>query len=287
MTPHDITIRDLEGPDELRACRRFQGEVWGETFSERVPVSILTVTRRLGGVVAGAFDSAGELAGFVFGMTGVVDGVVEHWSDMLAVRRDLRNAGIGRRLKAYQRERCLEIGVRRMRWTFDPLESRNAYMNLVHLGAVAPEYVRDMYGETDSPLHRGMETDRFVALWELDSERTRARLQGRERLPALVDVSGLPHAFPVKQRGPVPRPGVPDLGSVGSGPYLVPVPHNIQAIREEDGKLALAWRTATREALAPALEAGGRVEELVLGAEAVSYYVVVRAGERDDTEVPR
>lgn len=276
MTGPEVTIRDLEGLQELRECVRFQREIWGESFSERVPLSILKVSQRLSGVVAGAFDDGGELVGFVFGMTGLVDGEPVHWSDMLAVRRDLRNQGVGRLLKVHQRRRCLEAGVKRMRWTFDPLEARNAYLNLARLGAVVPEYIPDMYGESDSPLHRGLGTDRFVALWELDSERTRARLEGQEPLPAWVDVSDLPHAFPVDRRGPVPRPGTADLGSVDTARYLVPVPDDIQAIKENAPKVASAWRAETREALHGTLREGGHVEELVLGVERVSYYVVVR-----------
>jgi predicted GNAT superfamily acetyltransferase len=282
VSEHRITIRDIESLDELQACVRFQEAIWGESFSERVPLAILKVSRRLGGVVAGAFDASGEMMGFVFGMTGPVAGELVHWSDMLAVRKDVRNQGIGRALKAYQRERCLEAGVKRMRWTFDPLEARNAYLNLGRLGALVPEYVENMYGDSDSHLHRGLGTDRFVALWELDSPRVAARLADQERLPAWIDVSGLPHAFPVDQRGPLPRPGFPDLGSVGTGSFLVPVPDDIQFVKREDAALARAWRSATREALVTALAEGGRVEELVLGAERVSFYVVVRPGEEDE-----
>ncbi|MEJ2538433.1 MAG: GNAT family N-acetyltransferase, partial [Gemmatimonadota bacterium] len=179
-----VRIRELAGIDEFRRAVAFQESIWGEGFSERVPASLMKVTRRLGGVVAGAFGSEEELVGFVYGMTGLEEGGPVHWSDILAVRPGLRDRGVGRRLKHFQRERVLGLGVDLMRWTFDPLESRNAYLNLGHLGAVVREYAVDMYGESDSPLHRGLGTDRYVVSWELTSNRVRDRVAGVRPPPA-------------------------------------------------------------------------------------------------------
>lgn len=127
----------------------------GLGFSERVPTAILKVSQILGGVAAGAYSEDGDLEGFVFGMTGIRDGQLVHWSDMLAVIEHARDAGLGTKLKAYQREQVLARGVEKMLWTFDPLQSRNAYLNFAKLGIVVQEYVENMYGETDSPLHQG------------------------------------------------------------------------------------------------------------------------------------
>ncbi|MDT8342324.1 MAG: hypothetical protein RQ751_12495, partial [Longimicrobiales bacterium] len=201
----DVHIRELSGMAEFTRAVAFQEETWGSGFSERVPRSMMKVTQRLGGVVAGAFraDGAadGAMVGFVFGVTGVEAGRVVHWSDILAVSPDVRDRGVGVRLKRFQRDAVLARGVTRMYWTFDPLESRNAYLNLGKLGAVAREYEPDMYGASDSPLHRGLGTDRFVAVWKLDSERVRRRLAG-EPPPASDTVAHLALAFPL--------PDVPD-----------------------------------------------------------------------------
>ena len=172
----DFTIRPFETVEEFQDCVRFQEEIWGGGFSERVAVAILKVSQRLGGIASGAYDESGDLAGFVYGMTGVESGEVVHWSDMLAVRPELQNSGLGARLKGYQRDTLLAQGITRMHWTFDPLESKNAYLNLNKLGAVAREYVQDMYGQTDSPRHMGIGTDRLVPTWMMDSERVHARL---------------------------------------------------------------------------------------------------------------
>lgn len=274
----EATIRPFEALDEFRDCVRLQEETWGPGFGERVPVSVLKMAGRLGGLAAGAWDPAGLLVGFVFGLTGVEDHELVHWSDMLAVRRGLRDGGLGRRLKVYQREHCLALGVRRCLWTFDPLEARNAFLNLSRLGAVVREYARDMYGRSDSPLHRGIGTDRFVALWPLDTPRVARRLAGEEAGPGSEAGRGLPVAFPVEMSDdglPVPGPvDVPDAPR-----FLVPVPASIQDVKARDPALAGAWRLATREALEGPLARGWEVRELLRGERWSSYLLVLREEE--------
>ena len=87
-------IRPLETPEDYRACVALQEETWGSGFAERVPSSLLKVSQRLGGVAAGAWDENGRMLGFVFGMTGIEHGKPVHWSDMLAVRSEIRDGGL-------------------------------------------------------------------------------------------------------------------------------------------------------------------------------------------------
>lgn len=280
-----MKIRELETLEDLEACVALQQEVWGERFSQLAPVSILRVSQRLGGVVAGAFDGTGDLVGFVFGLTGIEDGDPVHWSDMLAVRPRLRGGGLGRRLKAWQRSRCLERGVRRAYWTFDPLESRNAWLNLGRLGAVAREYLPDMYGASDSPLHQGMGTDRLLALWLLDSPRVEERLRGRGDPPPTAEIlERLPRAFDVEMDGRLPRPvtrdATSDPDSTVADALLVPIPADIQGLKAADPDVAVSWREATRSALAPRLAEGWEVRELVRSPEPVSYYLLRRSEAR-------
>jgi len=270
----------------LRAVA-FQEETWGPGFSERVPKSLMKVTQRLGGVVAGAFDAEGAMVGFVYGITGVEGGRAVHWSDILAVSPVVRDQGVGMRLKRFQREAVLALGVKRMYWTFDPLESRNAWLNLGKLGAVVREYVPDMYGVSDSPLHRGLGTDRFVVTWELDSDRVRGRLDGTPA-PSASEVAHLPAAFRVSVSGgrglSVPEPGAPGISGgenrralhegAAAGGVRVPAPPDIPSLRDTDPAAAAAWRGATRAVLAPAAREGWEVRELVRDGE-LSYYVVV------------
>src|SRR5437763_8535944 len=161
----EMEIRPLRTLDELRACVALQRETWGDEFTDVVPASILKVSQRVGGVAAGAFDADGKLLGFVYGVTGVEDGRIVHWSDMLAVRPEARNLGLGRRLKDFQRHAVHQVGRGVIYWTYDPLVARNAHLNINVFGACISEYVEDMYGETESPLHRGIGTDRFIVAW--------------------------------------------------------------------------------------------------------------------------
>src|SRR5690606_17140421 len=139
-------IRPVRTIEEAQRCVALQKEVWGPSFTEIVPPAILWAAQKLGGVTAAAYDAEGTLAGFVFGITGFEDGRLVHWSDMLAVRPDLRDRGLGARLKRYQRDALLPLGVQTVYWTFDPLESKNAYLNFGRLGIIAREYHRDFYG---------------------------------------------------------------------------------------------------------------------------------------------
>ena len=257
----DFTIRSFETIEEFQDCVRLQKEAWGSGFSDLVGVAILKVSQRLGGIAAGAYDESGELAGFVYGMTGVESGEVVHWSDMLAVRPGLQNAGLGARLKAYQRDRLLAMGITRVHWTFDPLESKNAHLNLNKLGAVAREYVLDMYGQTDSPLHRGIGTDRFVPTWTLDSERVVRRLVEGRSGPAVGADQGAVHTFDVVGEGGILLPGEPDL-SLEASRILVPIPSSIQELKSESLEAAVRWRHATRAALSCYLARGYEVREL-------------------------
>ena len=270
----DPTIRPFETIEEYRACVALQEETWGHGFSERVSPAILKVSQILGGVAAGAWDEDGTLVGFVFGLTGVRDGRTVHWSDMLAVRRGVRDSGLGRRLKEYQRDVLVERGIDTMYWTFDPLQSRNAHLNFAHLGIVVREYREDMYGDTDSPLHEGIGTDRFVALWEMESERVRQRLAGEgasepppsgtERALGVVSTEADGH----------PHPTSPELGLDGER-ILVAIPARISHVMADDMALAVEWRKATRAVFTHYLDAGWHVREFLRG-EQTSDYVLMR-----------
>lgn len=256
-----FTIRPLRTPAEFAACVALQEATWGAGFSERVPTALLKVAQRIGGLADGAFDADGRLLGFVFGLTGVEHGRLVHWSDMLAVAPDARDRGIGRRLKEYQRDAMRALGVERIYWTYDPLVARNAYLNLVRLGARPVEYVRDMYGaETDSALHRGVGTDRFVVAWEI--------APGARPLPP-IDAAAESRTPVVTLGGAVPQ---------GAARFRVEIPADIHAVQQRSLEEAAAWRAATREALADALAGGNGVVGFYRDpADGRCWYVVERA----------
>jgi predicted GNAT superfamily acetyltransferase len=192
MDSTTIQSRPLASHDELKACVQLQHETWGDDFSDVVPVSILKVCQRIGGVAVGAFSEDGDLLGFVFGLTGVEKGRIVHWSDMLAVRPDARNLGLGRRLKEHQRCAVRELGADVIYWTYDPLVARNAHLNFNRLGVRMSDYVEDMYGVTDSVLHGGMPTDRIIVAWPTRDEEIAERLAASERVLASFDCRQAP-----------------------------------------------------------------------------------------------
>jgi predicted GNAT superfamily acetyltransferase len=273
-----LIIRPFETLDEYESCTRFQEEVWGRGFSERVPPAILMIANRIGGLAAGAFEPAGAIQGFVFGLSGVVEGRLIHWSDMLAVREGFRDRGLGTRLKAYQREVMLGRGIHEMRWTFDPLQARNAHINFNKLGIVTREYVEDMYGDTDSPLHRGVGTDRLVASWRMDSKRVGSRLQGAGERDPEGWPAEVPIIFPVEKAGAFPAPGPPQLGREDPS-LLLPVPSDVSWMMDDEPSIAGRWRGATRKAFLHYLARGYEVREFFRG-EPVGHYLLVRG----DTE---
>ena len=256
-SPH-VTLRPLRSHEDYERCVKLQRETWGRDFTELVPPSILRVVQEVGGIAAGAFDERGELLGFVFGVSGVRNGRPAHWSDMLAVRPDARGLGLGRELKAHQRRELLENGIEVAYWTYDPLEARNAHLNINRLGARPVEYVPDMYGDTGSTLHGGIGTDRLVVEWDLRSSRVeRALASGlaadeSTRVPAHETAS-------ILNADASGRPRASSLAGPGTSPVRIEVPGDIQAVKRSSLEMARAWRAATRGAFQRTLGEGWRV----------------------------
>jgi predicted GNAT superfamily acetyltransferase len=170
MSADAIVIRPCEGIEELRACVEMQKEVWNFSDLDLVPLRLFVVAEKIGGQVIGAFDS-GAMVGFVMALPATRAGQPYLHSHMLAVRENYRNLGLGRKLKLAQREDGLERGFELIEWTFDPLEIKNANLNIERLGAIARRYTINQYGISSSPLQGGLPTDRLIAEWWLKSKR--------------------------------------------------------------------------------------------------------------------
>ena len=181
VAPEPIVVRRCEADSELAACVELQKEVWVFSDADMIPLRLFIVAEKIGGQVLGAFEG-NELVGFALGIPGVRGGRPYLHSHMLAVQLNYRNTGIGRRIKLFQRKDALARGFELIEWTFDPLEIKNAYLNLERLGAIARRYNINQYGTSFSPLHGGLPTDRLVAEWWLRSKRVEA-LMGNGSLP--------------------------------------------------------------------------------------------------------
>jgi predicted GNAT superfamily acetyltransferase len=189
-----IVIRNCHDLEELRTAVALQKEVWNFTDAELVPLRLFVVAEKVGGQVIGAFDGA-RMVGFALAVPGVRGEYRYLHSHMLAVVGDYRNYGIGRRIKLFQREEAMTRGFELIEWTFDPLEIKNAYLNIEKLGAIVRRYTINQYGITTSPLQGGLPTDRLIAEWWLKSK----------RVEKLLDDESIPIIHPV-MRISVPAP---------------------------------------------------------------------------------
>lgn len=260
-------IRRVQRIHEYHACEEVQRQAWNfDTDLDVIPLTQLVAAQKAGGLVLGAFDSEDRLRGFCYGFLGRDDdGRLLHYSHMTAVDPRLRAAGLGARLKWAQRAAVLEQGIDLMIWTFDPLESLNAYFNFSKLGVVAARYLEDLYGTTSSELHRGSPTDRFLAEWRLRSEPVRRRLQGKAGAAAEAlarDPQALPVVLAAVEHGTPSGPGEPELGR-DDDRLACEIPSAIQEVKRADPEAALAWRLATRAVFSHYLSRGWLVRECV------------------------
>lgn len=174
-----LVVRKCRNLDELRACVDLQREVWKFEDLDLIPLRMFVVAEKIGGQVIGGFDGD-TLVGYALSIPGSRDNHAYLHSHMLAVRESYRNSGLGRRLKLAQRDDGLQRGFALIEWTFDPLEIKNAHLNITRLGAIARRYSVNHYGFSSSHLHRGLPTDRLIAEWWLKSKRVTGLLdEGR------------------------------------------------------------------------------------------------------------
>jgi predicted GNAT superfamily acetyltransferase len=183
-----IHIGPLTQLADFDRCVAVQDAVWGYDPSGMASQKIFLLASHIGGQVLGAFAEE-TLVGYAMSLPGVRNGHAYLHSHHLAVLPEWRNAGVGRRLKLAQRDDALARGFDLIEWTFDPLEIRNAHLNIARLGAIVRRYRRDFYGASSSPLHGGLPTDRIFAEWWLRSDRVRRALAGEStRIESLEQV---------------------------------------------------------------------------------------------------
>jgi predicted GNAT superfamily acetyltransferase len=175
----NYTIRPCRTREELAACVTLQKKIWGYSDLEVYPLRLFVNLARIGGHVLGAFTPRGRVVGFVASMPAWREGRRYYHSLSLGVLPAHENRGLGKALKLEQRRLALRAGVEWIEWTFDPLRAKNAFFNIVRLGALSRCYIADHYGRVDSRLQQGLPSDRLVAEWRLRSARVRRALSGK------------------------------------------------------------------------------------------------------------
>lgn len=258
----NIKIREIVGQEELLAVEKFQKEAWEIPDLDVVPLTQLIAAKQAGGVLIGGFDG-NELVGFIYGFVGFEHGITTHHSHMLAVRSDYRGHNLGYMLKLAQREFVIAQGITEMTWTFDPLQSLNAYFNFSRLGVVSNCYLIDFYGaQAASSLHQNG-TDRLWVKWPLRNRSVLERLSGKSKTIALD------HLEPFVEMNEKNSPKLYEISSV-EGAYIE-IPTRIAEIERKRFELAVEWRQATRKAFTDAFAAGFLVIGFVRGSQSGKY----------------
>ncbi len=267
-----VRVTDLHELADLQAASRLFDTVWGRS-TEAGPImapEALTALAHAGGQVTGAFRNR-ELLGATAAFVGLSeDGAVHLHSHVTGVLPGAERAGVGLALKLHQRAWCLQRGIDRVRWTFDPLVRRNAAFNLITLGAQAVAYHEDVYGPMADERNAGLPTDRLVAEWDLLGPRVRAALSGR---PAEPDVAAVRRAGAVAVVD-VGEDGAPVITPSEAPRRLVRVPDDIEGLRVGEPATARRWAETVREALGGAMTAGMRVT----GFSREGWYLVAGGG---------
>jgi predicted GNAT superfamily acetyltransferase len=277
---HRIVIEDIESLEDMRIVEDLQKEIWSVHDRDIVPLTQLVAARHAGGQLIGARDGQ-TLIGFVYGFVGLEHDRTIHHSHMLAVRPAYRNGDVGYKLKLAQRERVLAQGITRITWTFDPLQSSNAYFNFRKLGVGSDTYKINFYGpETSSVLHR-LGTDRLWVTWLLDSDRVQQRLEEKsvcheidsQATPLVaVDAEGWPRELALK--------------TALAGAYaFIEIPSDINSMQQQNAKQAVRWREVTRHGFTEAFAAGFHVSDFFRqsrSGQSVGVYLLSRAQTRED-----
>ncbi len=287
MEMSGFEIRPIHTLDEFRAVEELQRVAWDSTDLDITPLHMLITFAKNGGVVLGAFDGD-EMIGFVFGFIGTGEHrfgpeapaavKLKHCSHQMGVRPEWQSRGVGYALKLAQREAVLNQGLRLITWTYDPLESRNAHLNILKLGAVCNTYQRDVYGELRDSLNQGLATDRFQVDWWIASRRVETRLT-RKRLPLKL------HHYrdagtPLLNRVAFNDNGLPvcddAIEPLIMERAVIEFPSDFQSIKRADAGLARAWRLHLRSICEAAFARGYSVIDYIYepGAPARSFYAL-------------
>lgn len=257
---------------ELQKVQSLDEIVWNE---QPIPLHQIITSVQNGGLVLGAYIGE-QLVGFSYSFPGFKNGKAYLCSHMLGIHPQYQEIGIGAKLKLVQQQKAREMGYSLITWTYDPLECRNAFLNLTKLHSICSTYVENCYGEMVDDLNNGLPSDRFKVEWWIDSPYVKEQqsIQLKEQvsyfniktteknLPKLVDFAASLEKV---------------LRDQHTNQILVPVPAYFQQIKKTEFNLAVDWRLKTREIFQALFNSGFAVCALKRNEEQlVHYYVLVK-----------
>lgn len=260
----NLHFRRLTKPEEFRAVEEVQREAWGLTEEPPVPAPMQRALQDNGGLVIGAFADI-YLAGFSLGFLGWDGADLFHYSHMTAVRPEYQNHQVAFRLKSFQRDEVLAAGLPTIRWTFDPLQSKNAYLNVRKLGVRPDRYLVHYYGTMGSSVNRELETDRLRVVWELTSPRVDERMKGTRPTPeADLERVGRAQALLTTETADSGLRVPAAVEDPTKAEATIEIPFDLGLIRQHEPEAVRRWRHATRDAFQAALDVGYAIDDFAV-----------------------
>lgn len=264
-----MECRTLTTKEELEQIQQLETEVWG---MQPIPIHQTLTTVKNGGIIIGLFDEE-RLVGFSYGFPGFKNGETYLCSHMLGILPDYRSKGLGEKLKQYQRQVAIEKGYERMQWTFDPLETRNAYLNLTKLNGICYTYIENCYGEMHDGLNKGLPSDRFEVKWHLNSPYVRKRKAPDMAYKVAINKRDF-------NKAGLPVFKINETAHDEATTYTMEVPNDFQMLKNTDPTLALDWRLQTRKQFQQLFQSGYAAVRLI-PYDNYSQYIFVKKATLD------
>ncbi len=258
-----VDYKELTDYGEYNKIENIQINAWGFPDREIVPKRVIYATHRSGGVVIAAYLNQ-EIVGYVWGWMGRIDPYGNFiYSHHNAVVKEHQDKGIGIQLKHEQRKWALEKNFKTINWTFDPLQSKNCYINLHKLGAICNNYKIKYWGDMHDELNIGIDTDRLYCNWFIDSSHVKKRLSNDFEDYTEIINNDRYHSIKTTSNSGILKVKELDL-DIQETIVFAEIPINFTTIMKSNNELAKEWRKETRKVLTNYFDKGLSTIDFIL-----------------------
>jgi len=273
-----VSIRRAQTIQDYKDCEAVQLKAWGiDDTRELIPIYVLRPFNEKGGIVMNAYDEDARPVGTNITFVGTHQGKTILYSHITGVVPEFQNKGVGLSLKLRQQQFAIENGFDLVCWTYDPMQSLNNWFNLTKLGAISRTYYTNYYGEMPDRLNIGLETDRFLAEWWVQSPRVQTKMQ----LPSMKATSsnqGLKILNESVLKDGIRQPsGKIELSESGEG-LLIEIPYSYEDIRKVDARILQVWRVETRKLFSNYFDSGYFATECIVDRKNRRSFVKLERG---------